>query len=565
MPRHFAHRRCTPATAEPAARRRLAGLTRSKPPTVRTVLEESFLSSLTQKRPKQRFSPKLILQSVAPRLTTSALTLQAKADDDRFEQAVLRIDEQSLSRQYKLGLLYCRAGQTTEEEMYNNESGGPALDDFMAILGTRVAQKGHAGFRGGLDVHSARAGAGGRAAAAAAAAAAATTHARRPARTDGTTGTEALYTLYADCEIMFHVSTLLPYTPGDRQQLQRKRHIGNDIVTIIFQEPGAPPFSPKVVHSHFQHIFIVVRAEEPCTPRARYRVAVVRFEDVPPFGPRIPRGAAAVFEPGDRLRRFLLTKLINAENAAYRSGKFAAMARRTRQMLLADLVATYASQHGIDAVATVPLPGASKGLLERTSRFARALYGRSGKSRSRPDVPTPVPEEKSAPGLRTQSLLLTPLVTSPSQQSGAEAAEARAAAKRISLPPTSGAVQAARDGATEARYAKSWDVQFATSPKAPLQPALLTIAVDAVILADRKSTVRAAGCDRRGLARPLWLNGCAGRSIEHSRHGPHQLGHLRSRDGVRVRAASRRAAPIRVVSTPCVAPLRFSAPAGSGF
>lgn len=34
---------------------------------------------------------------------------------------------------------------------------------------------------------------------------------------------------------MFHVSTLLPFTPTNRKQLLRKRHIGNDIVTIIFQ------------------------------------------------------------------------------------------------------------------------------------------------------------------------------------------------------------------------------------------------------------------------------------------------------------------------------------------
>jgi len=36
-------------------------------------------------------------------------------------------------------------------------------------------------------------------------------------------------------EIMFHVSTLLPYSSGDNQQVQRKRHIGNDIVAIVFQ------------------------------------------------------------------------------------------------------------------------------------------------------------------------------------------------------------------------------------------------------------------------------------------------------------------------------------------
>jgi hypothetical protein len=30
---------------------------------------------------------------------------------------------------------------------------------------------------------------------------------------------------------MFHVSTMLPFTPNNRQQLSRKRHIGNDMVS----------------------------------------------------------------------------------------------------------------------------------------------------------------------------------------------------------------------------------------------------------------------------------------------------------------------------------------------
>lgn len=110
------------------------------------------------------------------------------------------------------------------------------------------------------------------------------------------TGTHSLYTTYQDYEIMFHVSTMLPYTPNNRQQVQpprralppprglrvltgppcrpqllRKRHIGNDIVTIIFQEPGALPFTPQNVRSHFQHVFIIVRAHQPCTDRVSYR------------------------------------------------------------------------------------------------------------------------------------------------------------------------------------------------------------------------------------------------------------------------------------------------------
>ena len=42
-------------------------------------------------------------------------------------------------------------------------------------------------------------------------------------------------------------------------QLLRKRHIGNDIVTVIFQDPEAKPFCAKNIRSQFQHVFIVVR------------------------------------------------------------------------------------------------------------------------------------------------------------------------------------------------------------------------------------------------------------------------------------------------------------------
>ena len=54
-------------------------------------------------------------------------------------------------------------------------------------------------------------------------------------------------------------------------QLLRKRHIGNDIVTIIFQEPGALPFTPQNIRSHFQHVFIIVRVHNPCSDSTSYR------------------------------------------------------------------------------------------------------------------------------------------------------------------------------------------------------------------------------------------------------------------------------------------------------
>lgn len=54
-------------------------------------------------------------------------------------------------------------------------------------------------------------------------------------------------------------------------QLLRKRHIGNDIVTIVFQEPGALPFTPKSIRSHFQHVFIIIQVHEPGTDHTYYR------------------------------------------------------------------------------------------------------------------------------------------------------------------------------------------------------------------------------------------------------------------------------------------------------
>lgn len=56
---------------------------------------------------------------------------------------------------------------------------------------------------------------------------------------------------------MFHVSTQLPYERHDPQKLQRKRHIGNDIVCVVFLEADNTSFSPACIKSHFLHTFIL--------------------------------------------------------------------------------------------------------------------------------------------------------------------------------------------------------------------------------------------------------------------------------------------------------------------
>ncbi|KAK7149051.1 hypothetical protein R3I93_013148 [Phoxinus phoxinus] len=283
--------------------------------TLRGAILEDAVPSTARHGMARGLPLKEVLEYVVPELNIQCLRLALNSP--KVPEQLLKLDEQGLSFQHKVGVLYCRAGQSTEEEMYNNENAGPALDEFLDLLGQRVRLKAFTKYRAQLDN-----------------------------KTDST-GTHSLYTTYKDYELMFHVSTLLPYTPNNRQQLLRKRHIGNDIVTIVFQEPGALPFTPKNIRSHFQHVFVIVKVHNPCTENVCYSVAVSRSKDVPPFGPPIPK--AVTFPKSAVFRDFLLAKVINGENAAHKSEKFRAMATRTRQEYLKDLAENFVSTTTVDS------------------------------------------------------------------------------------------------------------------------------------------------------------------------------------------------------------------------
>ncbi|GAB1291845.1 Signal-induced proliferation-associated 1-like protein 3 [Apodemus speciosus] len=284
------------------------------------------------------------LEYVIPELNIHCLRLALNTP--KVTEQLLKLDEQGLCRKHKVGILYCKAGQSSEEEMYNNEEAGPAFEEFLDLLGDKVCLKGFTKYAAQLDV-----------------------------KTDST-GTHSLYTTYQDYEIMFHVSTLLPYTPNNRQQLLRKRHIGNDIVTIIFQEPGALPFTPKNIRSHFQHVFIIVRVHNPCTENVCYSMAVTRSKDAPPFGPPIPHGTT--FRKSDVFRDFLLAKVINAENAAHKSDKFHTMATRTRQEYLKDLAENCVSNTPIDSSGKFNLISLTSKKKEKTKARAGAEQHSAG-------------------------------------------------------------------------------------------------------------------------------------------------------------------------------------------
>uniref|UniRef100_A0A8C8D0E5 Signal-induced proliferation-associated 1-like protein 1 n=1 Tax=Oncorhynchus tshawytscha TaxID=74940 RepID=A0A8C8D0E5_ONCTS len=329
-----------------------------------SILEDAVPSS--SKHGTTRGLPlKEVLEHLLPELDVPCLRLALNTP--KVTEQLMKLDEQGLSFQVKVGVMYCRAGQSSEEEMYNNETAGPALEEFLQLLGERVRLQGFTKYRAQLDT-----------------------------KTDST-GSHSLYTAYRDYEIMFHVSTLLPYTPNNKQQLLRKRHIGNDIVTIVFQEPGALPFTPKTIRSHFQHVFIIVRVHSPCSDNTCYSVAVTRSQDVPSFGPPIPKGVT--FPKSTVFRDFLLAKVINAENAAHKSEKFGAMATRTRQEYLRDLAERHVTSTPVEPTGKFPFISLAHKRRERVRPYSGAEL------RSLGAVTWPVHAEDQVAGAERECLL----------------------------------------------------------------------------------------------------------------------------------------------------------------
>lgn len=220
-----------------------------------------------------------IVALLAPAFSKNVKDVRSLVADAGLHARIAQLEEIQTARNFKFGILYSRAGQTSEEDMFSNEHGSAAFDAFLDTIGTRVQLAGFERFRGGLDSKQ------------------------------GKTGTQSVHTEFCGHEVMFHVSTLLPYNASDAQQLERKRHIGNDICTIVFQDGEtddfAPSFAPTAIHSHFLHVYCVVRPTRDHAGKVQYSVNVAVKDDVPPFGPLLRN--PPVYSATD-VRDFLLTK-----------------------------------------------------------------------------------------------------------------------------------------------------------------------------------------------------------------------------------------------------------------
>lgn len=71
--------------------------------------------------------------------------------ESKVSEKLIELDEQYIIKNHKIGVLLCKAGQSTEEEFYNNRESTPSFDEFLQLLGDKIRLKGFTNYRGGLD------------------------------------------------------------------------------------------------------------------------------------------------------------------------------------------------------------------------------------------------------------------------------------------------------------------------------------------------------------------------------------------------------------------------------
>ncbi|KAJ3026953.1 UNVERIFIED_CONTAM: Tuberous sclerosis 2-like protein [Siphonaria sp. JEL0065] len=154
------------------------------------------------------------------------------SSEEAFTRAIKVLDRTPVYDLHKIGVLYIGQGQDHEIPILKNSCGSPAYTRFICALGQLVRLKGLKRFNtGGLDTSEA-----------------------------GVDGTSCI--VWQDSasgnQIVFHTTTLMPTMETDPQCSLKKRHVGNDFVSVLFDESGGDAIGFDTLPGQFNFINIIV-------------------------------------------------------------------------------------------------------------------------------------------------------------------------------------------------------------------------------------------------------------------------------------------------------------------
>ncbi|KAJ3448928.1 rap gtpase-activating protein [Anaeramoeba flamelloides] len=222
--------------------------------------------------------------------TLAGATDLIEMEPEEAEEEIIDMENERNLHDFKCGVILVGKGYESQRDILNIRKETYDFRQLIKLLGTKVKLKNFKGYRGGLDTE-----------------------------TDGD-GTFSRYTTYRNYGIMYHIITYLPYDKNDKEQVPRKRHIGNDIVIIAFIEKDAK-YDPRTLISHQHHVLIAIQPQHPENEPdvTTYKVQVARKEYVSNFKPYLPD--PPIFKEHE-LMEFLKAKIVSAERATKNSGVY---------------------------------------------------------------------------------------------------------------------------------------------------------------------------------------------------------------------------------------------------
>jgi len=168
-----------------------------------------------------------------------------------------QLDKLNERETIKVGLIYVANQQEQQKDILRNDesSGSKIYKEFVQSLGWDVDLRTHGGFMGGLDENL-------------------------------TTGTTAPYYSNATTEVIFHDITRMPTKQNDSQQIQKKRHVGNDFVHIVWSEHDRD-YKPWTISSQFNFVHICIYPWQRHKESFLFKIGIYTKPEVPLFGPLV--------------------------------------------------------------------------------------------------------------------------------------------------------------------------------------------------------------------------------------------------------------------------------------
>ncbi|ETW09486.1 hypothetical protein, variant [Aphanomyces invadans] len=248
----------------------------------------------------------------------------------KLERSLKHLDKAPSRETMKIGVVYVGPNQSSQQEILRNDCGSPAYEQFLRELGWEVDLATHRGFVGGLDVNP----------------------------KSLSNGPKTLYYASSTAELIFHVVTMMPTRDADPQQIDKKRHVGNDYVHVVWSD-NLRAYNQATITSNFNFVQVVLFPLKHNTYDGLVLVEVLTKPNVPLFGPLMTGMVVTQSELPDLVRQTVM----NANRACRQQTQWYMAPYTTRRKLIEEVIERYAMDYSEKSMLTslFKIPSPSEG------------------------------------------------------------------------------------------------------------------------------------------------------------------------------------------------------------